>query len=249
MTTIITVANQKGGQAKTTTAITLAAWLAKNGKRVLIVDNDPQGHCAVVLGIRPEACVFNILLGLGDPHQWVRETGRPNLFLIPGNRSTVTAQSVMTAENRPISAVLDAIAPLIAEHDYVLFDTATSASGVQERSLFASKYVIVPAATEFLALDGVCQIADTLVRLRQSHNWRGALLGILPTFYRTHTNESHAELRKIKSAFGNSIITPIQDSSALRECAAESKTIFEYAPKSDAAKKYTAVAEYILKCR
>jgi chromosome partitioning protein len=245
MTTSITIANQKGGQAKTTTTINLAAWLAENGKRVLIMDNDPQGQCAVALGVHPEPCVFNILLGLGDPHQWVRETGRKNLHLIPGNRSTATAQSVMTAENRSIAAVLDAIAPLIAEYDYVLFDTAPSADGVQERSLFASKYVIVPVATEFLALDRVCQIADTLMLLRQSHNWRGALLGVLPTFYRTHTNESHAALRRVKSAFGNSIITPIHDSIVLRECAAEGRTIFEYAPKSDAAQEYAALAQYV----
>jgi chromosome partitioning protein len=249
MTTIITVANQKGGQAKTTTIINLAAWLAENGKKVLIVDNDPQGQCAVALGVRPEPCVFNVLLGLGNPHQWVRETGRKNLHLIPGYHSTATAQSVMTAENRPISAVLDAIAPLIAEYDHVLFDTASSAGGVQERSLFAAKYVIVPVATDFLALDRVCQIADMLVRLRQSHNWRGALLGVLPTFYCTQTNEGHAELRKIRSAFGNSTINPIHDSTLLRESAAEGKTIFEYAPKSDAAKEYAALAQYIFKCR
>jgi chromosome partitioning protein len=248
MTTSITVANQKGGQAKTTTTINLAAWLAENGKKVLIVDNDPQGHCAVVLGVRPEPCVFNVLLGLGEPHQWVRETGRPNLFLIPGNRSTATAQSVMTAENRPISAVLDAIAPLIAEYDYVLFDTAPSAGGVQERSLFASKYVILPVATEFLALDGLRQIAETLGQLRQSHNWRGALLGVLPTFYHTNTKESYAALKELKSAFGNSIITPIHDRTVLRECAAEGRTIFEYAPKSDAAQEYAAFAQYVLKC-
>ncbi len=161
----ITVANQKGGQAKTTTTINLAAWLAENGNRVLIMDNDPQGHCAIALGVHPEPCIFNVLLGLGDPHQWVREAGRPNLDLIPGDRSTATAQSVMAVENRPISAVRDAIAPLLAEYDYVLFDTAPSAGGVQERSLFASKYVILPVATEFLALDGSRHLHTLVTRL------------------------------------------------------------------------------------
>jgi chromosome partitioning protein len=247
MTTSITIANQKGGQAKTTTTINLAAWLAENGKKVLIVDNDPQGHCAVALGVRPEPCVFNVLLGLGDPHQWVRETGRPSLFLIPGNRSTATAQSVMTAENRSISAVLDAIAPLIAEYDYVLFDTAPSAGGVQERSLYASQYVLLPVATEFLALDGLGQIYETLGQLRQAHKWRGMLLGILPTFYHTNTKESRAALNELKSAFGNSVLASIHDRTVLRECAAEGKTIFEFAPKSDAAKEYIALTQYVLK--
>jgi len=247
MTISITVANQKGGQAKTTTTISLAARLAENGKRVLTMDNDPQGHCAIALGVQPEPCVFNVLLGLGDPHQWVRKSGRLNLDLIPGDRSTATAQSVMAVENRPISAVRDAIAPLFAEYDYVLFDTAPSAGGVQERSLFASKYVILPVATEFLALDGLRQINETLGQLRQSHNWRGMLLGILPTFYHTNTKESQAALTELKSAFGNSVLAPIHDRTVLRECAAEGKTIFEYAPKSDAAKEYAALAEYVLK--
>ncbi|MCJ7432482.1 MAG: ParA family protein [Anaerolineales bacterium] len=247
MTKIITVANQKGGQAKTMTVINLASKLAENGKRVLIMDNDPQGHCAVILGIQPEPCVFNVLLGLGDHHQWVRETGRPNLSLISGDRSTATAQSVMTVENRPISAILDAIAPLLAEYDYVLFDTAPSAGGVQERSLYASKYVILPVATEFLALDGLRQINETLGQLRHTHNWRGVLLGILPTFYHTNTKESRAALSELKSAFGNSVLAPIHDRTVLRECAAEGKTIFEYAPISEAAKEYAALAQYVLK--
>ncbi len=185
MTITITVANQKGGQAKTTTTINLAAWLAKNGKRVLVMDNDPQGHCAIALGVQPEPCVFNILLGLGEPHQWVRETGRANLELIPGDRSTATAQSVLAVENRPISAVRDGVTSLLSKYDYVFFDTAPSAGGVQERSLFASKYVILPVATEFLALDGLRQINESLGQLRQSHNWRGMLLGVLPSFYHT----------------------------------------------------------------
>ncbi len=138
MTIAIAVANQKGGQAKTTTTINLAARLAENGKKVLTMDNDPQGHCAIALGIQPEPCVFNVLLGLGDPHQWVRETKRKNLYLIPGDRSTATAQSVMSAENRPISAVGDAIAPLMAEYDYVFFDTAPSAGDPTDQGVSLS---------------------------------------------------------------------------------------------------------------
>jgi chromosome partitioning protein len=243
----IAVANQKGGQAKTTTTINLAARLAENGKRVLTMDNDPQGHCAIALRLQPEPCVFNVLLGLGDPHQWVRETERKNLYLIPGDRSTATAQSVMSAENRPISAVGDAIAPLMAEYDYVFFDTAPSAGGVQERSLYASKYVILPVATEFLALDGLRQINETLGQLRKTHNWRGVLLGVLPTFYHTNTKESSLALSELKSAFGTSVLAPIHDRTVLRECAAEGKTIFEYAPKSESAEEYAVLAEYVLK--
>ena len=164
---IFAIANQKGGVGKTTTAVNVAHGLARRGKKVLIVDFDPQGQCATVLGMNPEPCVFNLLIApTGNPHQWVRETGRENLHILPGDRTTATAQIVLNAESRDISAVAAVIAPLAQEYDYIFFDTAPSAGGLQERAIWASRFVIIPTATEFLSSDGLGQIIGLLDDLK-----------------------------------------------------------------------------------
>ena len=112
MTKIITISNQKGGVGKTTTATNLAHRLNLKGNSALIVDFDPQGQCSTALGVVSENGVFNLMVANSSPGQWVRKTGREGLHIIPGDRTTATAQIVLTAENRPITSVQDALKPL-----------------------------------------------------------------------------------------------------------------------------------------
>lgn len=235
------ISNSKGGVGKTTTATTLGHALALRGNRTLIVDFDPQGQCATALGINPEPCVFNLLISPagGNPHQWVRETGRENLHIIPGDRSTATAQIVLNAENRAITAVADAIGLLAKEYDYILFDTAPSAGGLQERAIWASNLVIIPAATEFLSIDGIRQMATLMADLKNKHAWKGALLGVLPTFHDTVTKHSRTAMQSLKDTFGERLLAPIRRATILRECAADGLTIWEKDPDCAVASDYT----------
>jgi chromosome partitioning protein len=244
MARIITVSNQKGGVGKTTTTVNLADNMARKGKRTLIVDFDPQGQCSTALGIDPENNVFNLLVAGSSPGQWVRKTGRPDLHIIPGNRSTATAQIVMNAENRSVTAVQDALKPLYKDYDYIVFDTAPSAGGLQERAIWASNLVLLPTATEYLSSDGLMQIMELLKSLAQK-GWKGKLAGILPTFYDEQTKESKTTLDGLGDFFGENVLDPIHRATILRECAAESMTIFEKAPKSRAAEEYAALTNYI----
>lgn len=244
MTKTITVVNQKGGVAKTTTVVTIASHFASRGKSVLIVDFDPQGQAYTALGYSSEPGVFNLIVN-GNPRQWVRATGRENLSIIPGDRSTATAQIVLNAENRPISAVLDALRPLLKDYDYIIFDTAPSVGGLQERAIWASDLVILPTATEYLSSDGLGQILSTLNALG-GKGWKGKLAGLLPTFYDEQTRESKATLVSLKKSFGDNVLSPIHRATVLRECASEGQTIFEKDPNSRAAKEYAALADYIL---
>ena len=134
---IIVVANQKGGVGKTTTAVSISHALALRERRVLLVDFDPQGQCAISLAVNPEPGVFNVLVNpRSDIHQWIRETGRVGLDLIPGDRATATAQIVINAENRPINSIRQIFRELSREYDYLVFDTAPrSAAYRSARSL------------------------------------------------------------------------------------------------------------------
>src|SRR5688572_21186515 len=248
MTYNIAIANQKGGVGKTTTAVSLAHGLALRDQRVLLVDFDSQGHCATSLSINSEPGVFNALINpRSDIHQWVRDTTRAGLDLLPGDRSTATAQIVINAENQPIALIHLLLMPLAKDYDYFIFDTAPSVGGIQERAIYAADVVLIPTATEFLSLDGLAQMMELLAILKANWHWSGKLLGILPTFYDEQTRESHKSLADLQEGFGDSILKPIHRATVLRECAAEGKTIFEMSPASRAACEYEELTGEVLK--
>ena len=245
---IIVVANQKGGVGKTTTAVSVSHALALRERRILLVDFDPQGQCAISLEVNPEPGVFNVLVNSrSDIHQWIRDTGRASLDLIPGDRSTATAQIVINAENRPINSIQQIFRALSREYDYLVFDTAPSVGGIQERAVFAADLVLIPTATEFLSMDGLAQMMEMLTTLRSNSQWDGQLLGILPTFYDEQTSESSRSLSELRESFGDSILSPIHRATVLRECAAEGQTIFETAPASRASREYEELGQVLIK--
>lgn len=239
MSTIITIANQKGGVGKTTTAVTLAHGLAIQEQETLLIDLDPQGQCASALGQVQEPGAFNLLAGGQDLGDVTRTTGRTHLTLIPGDKRTATAQVVLNAEGFDLNVLKEILRPALQSGlETVIIDTAPSVGGLQEAALFASNYVIIPTATDYLSTEGVVRMMETLNVLRE-RGWQGKILGILPTFHDRVTRESQATLNDLSKTFGEEMICPpIHRATILRECVSVGKTVWEIAPRSRAANEY-----------
>ena len=247
MTLTITIANQKGGVGKTTTAVTLAHGLVRKGKRVLLVDLDPQGQCATILGLKPEPGAFNLLVSEQPLGQVIRATDRENLFVVLGDRKTAVAQTVLNVQRSPISFTQNQICIPAARDsiDYVILDPSPSVGELQEQALWAADGVLIPCAVDYLASDGVFNIAITLKRIHDELKWKGRILGILPTFYDSVTRESKATLQDLQKRFGSLLLPPIHRATVLRECAVEGKTIFELDPSSRAAEQYDQLVGFV----
>ena len=218
--TVITVSNRKGGVGKTTTAVSLGHGLALKGKSVLLVDVDPQGHIAPALGLDQEPGLFDLLVGSRSLEETVRRA-RENLWIVPGNQRTATAETMLIyekAEPDTLRKVLGGNASRGPE--YIVFDTAPSVGRLQEFALWISDLILIPSAVDFLSSAGIANLVNELLEFKNEKGWRGRLLGVLPTFYDEVTRESKSNLSELRDAFGDLVLPPLHRATVLRECAA-----------------------------
>ena len=253
----IVFANQKGGTGKTTSVINVGDVFAATGRRVLLIDFDPQGHAAVSLNLDPEGGVANWLMHPifnKDPltaeslNQWIRTTRRENLFLLPGNQMTAKAQRLLTIEEKPINYIKDCLAAVRRMgFDYLLFDTPPSTGGLQEMASWAADLAVIVTSLDYLSADGVSGYMEMLKVLAFEKRWNGKLAGILPTFYDEQTRTTREQMDNLQSAFPGQVFAPIHRATLLREASAEGLTILEKDARSRSASEYEELARRLMK--
>src|SRR5450759_1440742 len=225
---IFALANQKGGVGKTTTAVTIADGLARRGLKTLLVDLDPQGHTAVVLGLKKSPGLYRLIC-LGEPLQRIVQNARPNLDILPGDKQTEKVKRQITLSDFRESILLD----ILQDTDYqvVMLDLAPSFDVLHVNGLVASDWVLIPTRLDALAVDGVKEILLTTGAVApRGHAHQG--FSILPTFFDRTTRETLVQFKEIVTAFGSRVWPPIPQDTKVREASAYGKTMWEYAPES-----------------
>ena len=248
MPTFITITSQKGGVAKTTSAVSLAHLLARMEANVLLVDFDPQGHSSTTLGLDPLPGIFQLFVAEAPIPNCLQCTDRPGLTLLPSNQKTKLASSTLymqIADGSLTRQQLQDILRTIGQpYDYVVIDTP--ASGIfQELALEIADSIVIPAPCDYLGTDGVRNTVATIEKLGR----QGAQAIILPTLYDARNNESRYNLGLLNEAYPGSVAEPIPASAAVREAVAHGQTIWEYESKSETLSRvrfaYERLADWI----
>ena len=247
---IISVANQKGGVGKTTTTVNLATILAKRGKKVLLIDADPQGNATSGLGLDKdlEPSTYDILVNDTEFEDAMQKTVINNLKVCPANMNLAGAEvelvSMMSREQR----LKEKVNIIKERFDYILIDCPPSLGLVTLNAFTASDSVLIPVQCEYFALEGLGQLLNTINLVKKHLNRNIKIEGALLTMYDIRTNLSNQVVKEVKKYFDNKVYkTVIPRNVRLSEAPSYGMPITEYDPRSKGAKSYMKFAKEFLK--
>lgn len=247
---VISLANQKGGVGKTTTTVNLGTILAKKGKKVLLIDADPQGNATSGLGVEKEVeySTYDILVNDTKIENVLQDTIIKNLKVCPANMSLAGAEvelvSMMSREQR-LKEKLDEVKDWF---DYILIDCPPSLGLITLNAFTASDSVLIPVQCEYFALEGLGQLINTINLVKKHLNKEIQIEGALLTMYDIRTNLSNQVVKEVKKYFENKVYkTVIPRNVRLSEAPSYGMPITEYDPRSKGAKSYTKFAKEFLK--
>jgi len=249
----IVIANQKGGTGKTTTVLNLGAALAEKGKRVLVVDLDPQANLSMGLGCRLEEGEPSIYQAMLSPDTSIRDvlfrdTGIERLELAPASIDLTAAELQLVMELNRERVLAVALDEVDGDYDFILIDCPPSLGLLTLNGMTAADQLIVPVQCGFWALRGMGQLFDTVERVRASKvNPRLELLGILLTMYDRRTSLSQQIEQRVQEAFGDKVFKArINKTVRFDYSSIEQQSILQYDPNSEVAQAYRSVAEEVL---
>ena len=248
---IIAIYNQKGGVGKTTTTVNLASALAAAGKRVLLVDMDPQGNTTGGVGINKNkvgASVYDLLIGNGTAEEAILPLPFTNLFLLPADQALAGAEIELTAVPRRESRLKAGLAAVREQFDYIYIDCPPSLGLLSLNALCATDSVIIPIQCEYYALEGLAQLMATMRQVKRLHNPTLDVEGVLLTMFDGRLNLTQQVMAEVKKFFPRKVFaTPIPRSVRLAEAPSFGKPINYYDRSSRGCKAYDALAQEMIR--
>ncbi|GHG60088.1 chromosome partitioning protein [Sinomonas cellulolyticus] len=248
---IVAMVNQKGGVGKTTSTINLAAALAEYGRKVLLVDFDPQGALSAGLGINPhelDTTVYNVMMDRHvDVRQAIRHTDEPNVDLLPANIDLSAAEVQLVTEVAREQVLASALRKVEDDYDVILIDCQPSLGLLTVNALTAAHGVIIPLICEFFALRAVALLVETIEKVQDRLNPRLVVDGVLATMYDARTLHSREVLARLVEAFGDKVFeTVIKRTIKFADATVAAEPITRYASNHPGAEAYRSLARELV---
>ena len=250
MAAILAFANQKGGVGKTTSSVNVSAALGKLGKKVLLIDMDPQGNATSGVGISKKEIkktIYEVLIGTARAEESVIVTKFKNLSIIPSNIALVGAEVDLLDIEKREERAKSALAELRDSYDYIIIDCPPALSMLTVNALVAADGIVIPMQCEYFALEGLSQLTGTVKKVRQHYTPKLQITGILLTMYNGRLNLTNGVVREIKKYYADKLFKqPISRSVKLSEAPSYGEPICYHEPYGKGSLEYTAVAKELM---
>ena len=253
-TSIIAIANQKGGCGKTTTCINLSTALAKMDQKVLIIDLDAQAQTSLGLGIDTDSLkysIYDVMVKNLELESIILPTNIPNLDIAPSSSMLTGAQLEIAAllgrEWILRTSIYKMINTCTRNYDYIIMDCSPSLNLTTINGLASAQFILIPAQTHYFSLEGMKELLSTIKIVKERLNPRLQMLGILPTLFDVRTRISRKILSQMRKYFGDKVFkTVIHTNIKLVEAQVQKKSIYEFAPNSNGARDYLALSQEVV---